>query len=112
MIEFKALIHKPTEQVFKYEDWVNMNNNKIYTFNIAEYKDNKEIDRREWIYTKLEMLLSDDFEIVYNNEFTKGEYFEILSQAIQVDGNILIKDKTKNKLKYIEELKYKYNLEG
>jgi hypothetical protein len=68
MIEFKYLIHKNTKEIIKYKDWKEVLKNKEYL----------KIDKIDW-NTK-EMLFSDEFEIIYKNDFTTKQLKGLLSR--------------------------------
>jgi hypothetical protein len=62
MIKFSTLIHKETGTVIKYEDWKKL----------SPYDDKTYIDKNH-SYSDIEMLFSDDFEIIYDSDFTLEE---------------------------------------
>lgn len=71
MIKFNCLIHKETGTVIKYEDW----KEKLKNDNVIVWKDEKL--NGTWQYKPKNILFSDDFEIIYDSEFTTEELTDI-----------------------------------
>lgn len=69
MIKFNCLIHKETGTVIKYEDWKEAaeRDNFIIVKGAEVFVNPKNIVKAR------EMLFSDDFEIIYDSEFTLEE---------------------------------------
>lgn len=70
MIKFQYIIHKETGTVIKYEDWKEA---AIIDNFITINKEKKVFINPKNIFKAKEMLFSDDFEIIYNSEFTYEE---------------------------------------
>jgi hypothetical protein len=84
MIKFRYAMHKETKNVITYENWLELYSNKqsIYLYkvlpinNIDKYFDSEKdslynIDKNR--YNSIEIIMSDDFEVIYDNLFTKEE---------------------------------------
>ena len=69
MVKFRYLIHKETGTVIKYEDWKEAaeRDNFIIVKGAEVFVNPKNIVKAR------EMLFSDDFEIIYDSEFTYRE---------------------------------------
>ena len=115
MIKFSALIHKETGTVIKYEDWKESaeRDNYIPIKGVEVFINPKNIVKAR------EMLFSDDFEIIYDSEFTTEELelanvsvFECVRREIIWDntGNNLSK-KIEDIIEKIYENKSKYGIE-
>jgi hypothetical protein len=74
MIKFQCIIHKETGTVIKYEDW----KERLERNDYIDWEDNK---TGLWYYRPKDVLFSDDFEIIYNSEFTLQE-LEWLHQGL------------------------------
>ncbi|MZK53638.1 hypothetical protein [Clostridium beijerinckii] len=61
MIKFNCLIHKETSTVIKYEDWLEM------------HYSHSTIELTKRCYDSDRMLFGNDFEIIYDSEFTTKE---------------------------------------
>lgn len=58
MVRFKELIHKETNTIISYGDWLkHIQEDKIMIFAITE--------ESSWRYNPKNMLLSDDFDVIY-----------------------------------------------
>ena len=113
MIEFKALVHKKSGAVISYDEWINIGDNIVeihfnYPVSIIEYSDIK-FNTYTFKGTKLDMLVSDDFEIVYNNEFTYSEYWELMNISAE-KGIMWLEEKAIKKINYIEKKDIKYGI--
>ncbi|OSA95663.1 UNVERIFIED_ORG: hypothetical protein B2H93_04380 [Clostridium botulinum] len=69
MIKFKYAIHKDTQTLFTYEDWL-----KYKEFNTELWFS---VDNIKFKYKPIDIILSDDFEIIYDNGFTTNELKEM-----------------------------------
>lgn len=110
MIKFTALIHKETGTVIKYEDW------KEKLEKEHPIKCTNKSRRNLWSYLPKEVLFSDDFEIIYESEFTTEE-LESINMAIgyfldSYEGTGLHKEYRKNAEDIYSRLKDKYGIEG
>lgn len=87
MIKFNCLIHKETGAIINYEDWLEV------------FK----IQNKEYNYKAKEMLFNDDFEIIYESEFSEEEAILMLKgikcalDENRIDGE--------NNIKYINILR-------
>lgn len=113
MIEFKALVHKKSGAVISYDEWINIGDNIVeihfnYPVSKIEYGDIK-FNTYTFKGTKLDMLVSDDFEIVYNNEFTYSEYCELMNISTE-KGIAWLEEKAIKKINYIEKKDIKYGI--
>jgi hypothetical protein len=107
MIKFTALIHKETGTVIKYEDW----KENIKTDTNFRIRTN---DASCYRYSPFYCLTSDDFEIIYDSEFTVKELnkiYNLLMDNSDSCENIEIKSKIFKKLNTKEMLKYMHGIE-
>lgn len=104
MVKFNRLIHKETGTVIKYEDWLKAVWDDL---SINVKFDNKLIKPNSTVKAK-EMLFSDDFEIIYDSEFT-GEELWLIHCRCGEDENLQYK--VRDILKNRDELRYKYGIE-
>lgn len=95
MIKFDYLIHKKTRTVIKYEEW---------------YKSTRDYLRiGEMKFNPRDVLFSDDFEIIYNSEFTYKEIESLYLICMRNSGsceNLTLKDKL------LKQLNNKYYLDN
>lgn len=100
MIQFNCIIHKETGTVIKYEGWIERvkSGGKLGFFDVKT---------GEWNFEPKEMLFSDDFEIIYNSEFTVDELFELNNVNLNVDLRYKVTKLRFNKIK----LKDKYGID-
>ena len=84
MIKFGYLIHKETDRVIKYEDWKEAAREDSY---ITIIKDSKLFINPKNIVKAKEMLFNDDFEIIYDPEFTAEDLQKILKDNLD---NVLL----------------------
>lgn len=99
MIKFKYAIHKATQTLFTYEDWL-----KYKEFNTELWFSVEDI---KFKYSPIDIILSDDFNIIYDNGFTTEEIKEMM-WSMDTSAN-------DNKYKIIDklakEIKTRYNIE-
>lgn len=119
MIKFKLLIHKPSETVVTYEKWLELLekdesnilfNNKI---EIPDPSSSNGMSFKTWrfIYRDAkELLFNDDFEIIYESDFTDGELEELAK--IYYGGGLSrdLYEKIDNKLLENKYYNGKYNI--
>lgn len=115
MIEFKYLIHKPTDMVISYDKWLGfLDEDNVELFvrkpKMAQYTTIKnEYENFRYKYNSRDMIFNDDFKIIYKHDLTFDELREIYNAlmmqnnykyplADKVDG--LIKDIYKNEIRY------------
>ena len=103
MIKFKYAIHKPTQTLFTYEDWLK---NKDDTRNWHIKSEDFDIK-----FKMNDILFSDDFEIIYDNEFTEEEYERLYSNIAELFGCNELSNKIEDKLNSINDLKYKFGVD-
>lgn len=119
MIKFKLLIHKPSETVVTYEKWLELlekDESNILFSNKIEVPDSSSpngVSFKTWrfIYRDAkELLFSDDFEVIYESDFTDGELEELAK--IYYGGNLSrdLYEKIANKLFESRYYNEKYNL--
>ena len=103
MIKFKYLIHKETGKVIKYEDWKEAaeRDNFIIVKGAEVFVNPKNIVKAR------EMLFSDDFEIIYDSEFTYRELSDLYGGKEDKELDDKLSDIMRNKW----ELKDKYGIE-
>ena len=95
MVKFRYLIHKETGTVIKYEDWKEAaeRDNFIIVKGAEVFVNPKNIVKAR------EMLFSDDFEIIYDSEFTYRElrniYLSMNDKEICHKAEALMKTKEK-----------------
>ena len=105
MIKFKALIHKKSRVVIYYDFWASLDNE------IKEVKySSLENDKYTFVGSKLDMLVSDEFEVIYDNEFTYDEYCELMRISIH-EGIGWLREKAVNKIKDIDKNSLKYGID-
>ena len=85
MIKFSALIHKETGTVIKYDDWKEQLE-KDYPI---MWNDKK--GEGKWIYDSNKILFNDDFEIIYDSEFTLEELRDIFRGRQKSDNELMEK---------------------
>lgn len=71
MVKFRCLIHKETGTVIKYEEWKETLLESVYNSIFIK------TDSKTFEYKTKEILFSDDFEIVYDSEFTLQELYKL-----------------------------------
>jgi len=86
MIKFTALIHKETGTVIKYEDWKERLGSDMPVVFINP------LEEEPFNYSTKEMIFSDDFEIVYDSEFTTEELIEISEDREGLDLEVKISE--------------------
>ncbi|MEO2600969.1 hypothetical protein [Clostridium butyricum] len=116
MIKFKYAIHKETQVLLTYNDWLKYlkSNYDNIAFNTRVSNINWEIsfqkeDTKRYAYKVEDVLISDDFEIIYDNEFTEAEY-EQLYLSTRLDHYDL-SHKILNKLHKINSIKSRFGIE-
>ena len=98
MIKFNVLIHKETGTIIQYADWLRfLKERTIYIWR-------ENCSQGEWRYLPKEMLFSEDFEIVYEQDFTTAELIQLygLSGELRMRCSDLINER------YELQRKYKY----
>jgi len=101
MIKFKYAIHKSTQTLFTYEDWLNYkDDDRYYSFVVDENIRVK--------FKPMDMILSDDFEIIYN-EFTLDE-LEIIRSFIHYTEHEDLKDKLTKKIRKIQNIINRFDI--
>lgn len=98
MVKFNCLIHKETETIIEYEDW--LESTKMKAIEICGTG-----RKIYWKYNPKEMLFSDDFIIVYDVEFAKEE----LIQIYRLGGEL--NDKISKLIDERQYLKFNYNVD-
>jgi hypothetical protein len=95
MIKFNCIIHKETGTVIKYEDWLKCierqkakNKESImYIKNRIKFDEKMEnLKDFDYKYKLKDMLFNDDFEIIYESEFTIEELISLQSGVGVVIG--------------------------
>lgn len=116
MIKFKYAIHKETQVLLTYDDWLkylksDYDNIAFNTrvLNINWESSFRKKDLKRYTYKVKDVLISDDFEIIYNNEFTEAEY-EQLYLSTKLDHYDL-SNKILNKLHKINSIKSRFGVE-
>ena len=98
MVKFRYIIHKETGTVIKYEDWKEAaeRDNFIIVKGAEVFVNPKNIVKAR------EMLFSDDFEIIYDSEFTENELKALLEgmkvYSCEYGGYYDIIEKLNNKI--------------
>jgi hypothetical protein len=113
VIEFRALIHKATEKVISYEDWLELLKNN----NLLVWKD--EYNNGTWQYKPQNILFSDDFEIIYNSEIDlealkviHESLDKLINEYFYEDCDVYnLKDMVFNYMEAKESLKDKYGID-
>ncbi|OOM17207.1 hypothetical protein CLSAB_19270 [Clostridium saccharobutylicum] len=106
MIKFKALIHKETGTIIKYEDWLkNFKENLQIRFTKIDLYE--ELARYSRPYNAIELITSDDFKIIYDSEFT---YEEIETMYCMCMNNSDSCENLELKDKLLKRLNDNYNL--
>ena len=96
MVKFRCLIHKETGTVIKYDDWKEAaERDNFITIN----KEKKVFINPKNIFKAKEILFSDDFEIIYNSEFT---YRELRNIFLSMNDKEIC-NKVRSIMEYIQE---------
>ena len=103
MVKFRYLIHKETGTVIKYEDWKEQLE-KDYPI---IWNDDK--GEGKWVYNSKNILFNDDFEIIYDSEFTLEELRDIFRGRQKSDNELM--EKIAKNINDREFLKNKYGIE-
>ena len=113
MIKFKYAIHKETQGLLTYNDWLKYlkSDYKNITFitrvsNINWETSFKKENTKRYTYKVEDVLISDDFEIIYDNEFSEAEY-----EQLYLSTNYDLSDKILNKLHKINSIKSRFGVE-
>lgn len=105
MIKFNCLIHKQTRTIIKYVEWLEEVKKQQ---GITNQPVEKQISEKEkLIYRPKQALFSDDFEIIYDSEFTMEELIEISEDR----EGILTEAKINKLIEQKEYIKNKYGIE-
>ncbi|MBY6838664.1 hypothetical protein [Clostridium botulinum] len=99
MVKFKYAIHKETQILFTYGDWL-----KYKEFNAELWFS---VENVKFKYNPIDIILSNDFEIIYDNGFTTEELKEMMwnMDTSANDNKYKIIDKL------AKEIKTRYNIE-
>jgi hypothetical protein len=117
MIKFAYLIHKKTDKLISYNQWLEfLDKDKVdfYFQKPVKHSDDGlgnlyEVETNHYSYKPLEMLVNDDFDIIYTHEFTVTELKQIYNFTIMksicgsdLSNKIsnLIDDRYKTEFKY------------
>ena len=103
MVKFRYIIHKETGTVIKYEDWKEQLE-KDYPIT---WNDDK--GEGKWVYNSKNILFNDDFEIIYDSEFTLEELRDIFRGRQKSDNELM--EKIAKNINDREFLKNKYGIE-
>lgn len=98
MIKFKYAIHKVTQTLFTYEDWL-----KYKEFNTELWFSVEDI---KFKYSPIDIILSDDFKIIYDNGFSTDELRQMM-WSVESSCNY---DKYEIIDKLNKEIKTRYNI--
>lgn len=108
MLKFNCLIHKKTGTKINYDTWKrSLEKKESFVLGYHGTHIMKEGDKYLYNYRAEEMLFSDDFEIIYNSEFTLKELVHLFENTKSEE----ISDKILNMLMDKKKLKDKYRIE-
>lgn len=120
MIEFAYLIHKPTDMVISYDKWLTFLDEVnvelvVRKPKMAQYTIiNHEYEEFRYKYNSKDMILNDDFKIIYKHDLKFDELREIYNALMmQSVYKSSLADKVDNLIKgiYKNEIRYYINEE-
>jgi hypothetical protein len=119
MIEFKFLIHKPTNTIIKYDKWLEFLNEDEVELFIRKPKifqhttTNYDYEEFRYKYKSKDMIFNDDFKIIYKHDLQFNELREIYNALILQSIYISpLADKVNNIIDDIYKNEIRYGLEG
>ena len=113
MIKFKCAIHKQTKAVIPYETFLEYyrNNTDILLSNQSFSERMKAMTRIEtYFYSPIDILISDDFEIIYDDILTYYEIGDILWGTRLREENEQLFYKLRDKSEEMLSLMYMYDI--
>ena len=113
MIKFKCAIHKQTKTVIPYETFLEYyrNNTDMFLSNQSFSERMKAMTRIEtYLYRPIDILTSDDFEIIYDDILTYYEIGYILWKTRLREENEQLFCKLKDKREKMLSLMYMYDI--
>ena len=113
MIKFKCAIHKQTKTVIPYETFLEYyrNNTDIFLSNQSFSERMKAMTRIEtYSYRPIEIIMGDDFEIIYDNILTHDEIGDILWRTRLKEENERLFYKLRDKSEEMLCLMYMYDI--
>ena len=113
MIKFKYAIHKQTKAVIPYETFLEYykNNTDILLSNQSFSEEMRTITKTEtYYYSPIDILTSDDFEIIYDDILTCYEIGDILWRTRLREENEQLFYKLRDKSEEMLSLMYMYDI--
>ena len=113
MIKFKCAIHKQTKTVIPYETFLEYyrNNTNMLFSNQSFSEEMRTMTKTEtYFYSPIDILTSDDFEIIYDNILTYDEIGDILWGTRLKEENERLFYKLKDKSDEMLSLMYMYDI--
>ena len=113
MIKFKYAIHKQTKTVIPYETFLEYyrNNTDMFLSNQSFSERMKAMTKIEtYLYRPIDILTSDDFEIIYDDILTYYEIGDILWKTELKEENEQLFTKLRDKSEKMLSLMYMYDI--
>ena len=113
MIKFKCAIHKQTKTVIPYETFLEYyrNNTDMFLSNQSFSERMKAMTKIEtYLYRPIDILTSDDFEIIYDDILTYYEIGDILWKTELKEENEQLFTKLRDKSEKMLSLMYMYDI--
>ena len=113
MIKFKCAIHKQTKTVISYETFLEYykNNTNMLFSNQSFSEEMRTMTKTEtYFYSPIDILTSDDFEIIYDNILTYYEIDDILWRTRLKEESEQLFTKLKDKRDEMLSLMYMYDI--
>ena len=114
MIKFKCAIHKQTKTVIPYETFLEYyrNNTNMLLSNQSFSEEMRTITKPEtYFYSPIDILTSDDFEIIYDDILTYYEIDDVLWRTRLREENEQLFYKLRDKSEEMLSLMYMYDIE-
>lgn len=114
MIKFKYLYHKPTKSLIEYNEWLKVHKQNLNMMFIEQQfnpytQETYTKEMNKYKYLPLDMLVSEDFEILYDSYFTEEELhnidWELRHNCYSNQDNVL--NKIRNYCSDMENIYYK-----
>ena len=113
MIKFKYAIHKQTKTVIPYEtflEYYRNNTNMFFSNQSLSERMEAMIKTETYFYSPIDILTSDDFEIIYDDILTYHEIGDILWRTRLKEENEQLFYKLRDKSEEMLSLMYMYDI--
>ncbi|NFH00724.1 hypothetical protein FC831_10435 [Clostridium botulinum] len=116
--KFKYAIHKDAQTLFTYEDWLQLMKENKNIIRICKFE--ASCDRYDYLdkpntisYKPIDIVLSNDFEIIYDNGFTTNELKEMMwsMDTSANDNKYTIIDKLDKEIKARHNIEQRFGVE-